>query len=58
VRANEEFRPGKRPKLEDRNIDLLDGRHQDPEEVAVALAEFVARAEARGLDVRPLEELR
>ncbi|MBM3672038.1 MAG: hypothetical protein FJW86_07650 [Actinobacteria bacterium] len=58
VRANEQFRPGKQPKLEDRNIYLLDGRHRDPAEVAASLSEFVARAEARGLQVRPLEELR
>ncbi|MEX0663586.1 MAG: glycosyltransferase [Acidimicrobiia bacterium] len=59
VRVNEEFHPeAAPPELEERKIYLLDGRRRDPALVAVALAWFVARAEAQGLEVRPLEELR
>jgi hypothetical protein len=58
VRVNVEFQPETAPELEERKIYLLDGRRSDPAIVAVALAWFVARAEAQGLEIRPLEELR
>ncbi len=58
VQPNVQFRPNVDPKLEARKIYLLDGRHRDPEALAITLAEFAADAEHLGLDVCPLEELR
>ena len=58
VRPNETFAPENVPELEARKVYLLDGRDRDPLAVAVALEDIAARAEAEGLRIRPLEELR
>jgi hypothetical protein len=58
VRVNEEFHPEAAPELEERKIYLLDARRRDPAVVATAIAWFAARADAQGLDIRPLEDLR
>ena len=58
VRVNEEFHPEAAPELGERKIYLLDGRSRDPAVVATAIAWFAARADAQGLDIRPLGDLR
>jgi hypothetical protein len=58
VRPNSTFRPENVPDLSGRRIYLLDGRGRDPLAVTLALEDFEARAEADGLRVRPLEDLR
>jgi len=58
VRPNSTFRPEDVPDLSRRRIYLLDGRGRDPLAVTLALEDFEARAEADGLHVRPLEDLR
>jgi len=58
VRPNETFPPETVPEPEARKVYLLDGRDRDPLAVALALEDFEARAEAAGLRIRPLGELR
>jgi processive 1,2-diacylglycerol beta-glucosyltransferase len=58
VRPNDTFAPEDVPDPEVRKVYLLDGRSRDPVAVALALAAFQARADAAGLHVRPLDDLR
>ena len=58
VRPNKVFLPEDVPIPEGRKVYLLDGRDRDPIAVAFALADFKERAEAAGMTVRPLEDLR
>lgn len=58
VRPNKVFKPEDVPAPEARKVFLLDGRHRDPIAVAFALEDFAMRANAAGLEIRPLEDLR
>ncbi len=62
VQTDRTFRPGvepgTEPGLEDRKIYLCDGRHRPSSALAASLDEFSARAEAAGLEIRPLGDLR
>jgi hypothetical protein len=58
VRPSKVFQPEDVPSIEARKVYLLDGRARDPMAVAFALADFEAMAEAAGLRVRPLADLR
>jgi UDP-N-acetylglucosamine:LPS N-acetylglucosamine transferase len=58
VRPNSTFRPEDVPDPTGRRIYLLDGRGRDPLALAIAIEDFAARADAAGLHVRPLEDLR
>jgi hypothetical protein len=58
VRPNETFPPEEVPDPEARKVYLLDGRQRDPLALALALEDLQARADAAGLRVRPLDDLR
>ena len=58
VRPNDTFAPEGVPDPESRKVYLLDGRDRDALAVAVALDDFAARADAAGLTVRGLQDLR
>ncbi len=58
VRPNLTFQPEDVPDPIGRRIYLLDGRGRDPLALSIAIEDFAARAEAAGLHVRPLEDLR